>query len=188
MAYYTPNFESFLDEKANGEHFLTSGHTEITGNCPMRQALAAGLGVVRPQAKYSGHRSDVPAMGATIQPVFTWRAKVQYLAVESNKQRVWFDNLWDGSDVTRKQFWKVNGSYLSTTMLGISHGVGLDIVTGFSYRWIEIAPVPSNNNTYITCEVIDVNGAVVESNSTMLLIQGTLFSCDQFYVFRVNRS
>ena len=33
MAYNTPNFESFLDEKAEGEHFLTSGHTEITGNC-----------------------------------------------------------------------------------------------------------------------------------------------------------
>ena len=84
--------------------------------------------------------------------------------------------------------WKVNGSYLSTTMLGISHGVGLDIVTGFSYRWIEIAPVPSNNNTNITCEVIDVNGALVESNSTMLLIQGTVFSCNQFYVFCLNRS
>ena len=59
----------------------------------------------------------------------------------------------------------------------MSHGLALDLVTGFSYWSLEILPVPSNNNTNITCEVIDVNGALVESNSIVLLIQGNIFPC-----------
>lgn len=60
------------------------------------------------------------------------------------------------------------------TMEGMSYGNAQDPATGINYDWLSILPIVSNNNINITCNVIDMNGACVESNSLRIQIQGNV--------------
>ncbi|KAL5502870.1 hypothetical protein EMCRGX_G009715 [Ephydatia muelleri] len=75
-------------------------------------------------------------------------------------------------------------------MEGVSSDYAQDPASGIDYTcsWLSILPIALNNNTNITCSIIDVNGAVVESNSLMLQIQGPLDAPRNFSVVMSNTS
>ena len=88
------------------------------------------------------------------------------------------------SKMTSLEFNCSGGTYGSTmfslngniAMEGVSSSYTQDPASGIVNSWLSILPIALNNNTNITCSVIDVNGAVVESNSLMLQIQGNVLT------------